>query len=323
MQQLKLEQMEENTQIKVDSKQVVITENNAGQRIDNFLIRYFGKIPNSRIYQMLRKGEVRVNKRRTRQSYKLEVNDVVRIPPVYISEKQTFTPNQSIQKKILNSIIFEDEGLIAINKPPGIVVHGGSKQSYGVIEIFRALNDDYRSLELVHRLDKDTSGCIILAKGIPILRNLQEILRDRKTVKTYLALLSGSFTESEKIINKPLRKNIIRSGERVVTIDKNGKSASTIFYRKRLFNDATLDKNELLTGRTHQIRVHSASMGNFVIGDKKYGDKAVNLKFKKMGLSRMFLHSESLNFISPITKKRTIIKAPMEKSLVNFLEKLD
>ena len=210
--------MKENTQIKVDSKQVVITENNAGQRIDNFLIRYFGKIPNSRIYQMLRKGEVRVNKRRTRQSYKLEVNDVVRIPPVYISEKHTLTPNQSIQKKILNSIIFEDEGLIAINKPPGIVVHGGSKQSYGVIEIFRALNDDYRSLELVHRLDKDTSGCLILAKGIPILRKLQEILRDRKSVKTYLALLSGSFTESEKIINKPLRKNIIRSGERVVTI---------------------------------------------------------------------------------------------------------
>ena len=167
---------------KIDSKQIVITENNAGQRIDNFLMRFIGKIPNSRIYQMLRKGEVRVNGGRIKQNYKLKNNDAVRIPPVYLFETQTLKPNQAIQKKILQSIIFEDEGLVVINKPPGIVVHGGTRQSYGVIEIFRAIGGDYQTLELAHRLDKDTSGCLILAKNIPTLRALQKNLQDKKNI---------------------------------------------------------------------------------------------------------------------------------------------
>jgi len=315
--------MIKNLQKKTYSKQIVITENNAGQRIDNFLIRFFGKIPNSRIYQMLRKGEVRVNRGRIKPNYKLSRNDIVRIPPVYIDEKQSVKPNQTIQKIILNSIIFEDKGLVVINKPSGIVCHAGSRQSYGVIEIFRTIGAEYRSLELAHRLDKDTSGCLILAKNIPTLRKLQKNLQDKKSLKTYTALLSGKIKKKKNIINSPLRKNTVSSGERIVTIDEKGKSASTVFLREHLFKDSTLVKIELITGRTHQIRVHSASIGNFVIGDKKYGDKSVNYKFRKLGLKRMFLHAQSLNFISPITEKRIIIEAKLEEDLVNFLEKLD
>ncbi len=310
-------------QKKIDSKQIVITENNTGQRIDNFLIRFFGKIPNSRIYQMLRKGEVRVNRGRIKPHYKLNTNDIIRIPPVYIYEEEVVQPNQNIQKTILNSIVYEDEGLVVINKPAGIVSHGGSHQSYGVIEIFRAIGDEYQSLELVHRLDKDTSGCLILAKNIPILRKLQKRLRDKESLKTYKALLSGKVRKKKNEINSPLKKNTISSGERIVTIDDKGKSASTIFFRERIFKDSTLVKIELVTGRTHQIRVHSASVGNFVIGDKKYGDRLINSKFRKLGLKRMFLHAQSLNFISPITEKRIIIEADLEESLLDFLEKLN
>ena len=310
-------------QKKIDSKQIVITENNTGQRIDNFLIRFFGKIPNSRIYQMLRKGEVRVNRGRIKPHYKLNTNDIIRIPPVYIYEEEVVQPNQNIQKTILNSIVYEDEGLVVINKPAGIVSHGGSHQSYGVIEIFRAIGDEYRSLELVHRLDKDTSGCLILAKNIPILRKLQKRLRDKGSLKTYKALLSGKVRKKKNEINSPLKKNTISSGERIVTIDDKGKYASTIFFRERIFKDSTLVKIELVTGRTHQIRVHSASVGNFVIGDKKYGDRLINSKFRKLGLKRMFLHAQSLNFISPITEKRIIIEADLEESLLDFLEKLN
>ena len=308
---------------KIDSKQIVITENNVGQRIDNFLIRFIGKIPNSRIYQMIRKGEVRVNGGRIRQNYKLKNNDTVRIPPVYLFEKQTFKPSQVVQEKILDSIIFEDEGLVAINKPAGIVVHGGSRQSYGVIEIFREIGGDYQTLELAHRLDKDTSGCLILAKNIPTLRELQKNLQDKKSIKTYTALLSGKMRKRKDTINTPLRKNIKSSGERLVTIDEKGKTASTVFFRNNLYDNATLAKIKLITGRTHQIRVHSAFMGYPVIGDRKYGDKIVNNKFRKLGLKRMFLHANSLNFFSPVTKKRIIIEAKLEKSLVDFLNNLD
>ena len=315
--------MKENLQKKIDSKQIVITENNMGQRIDNFLVRYFGKVPNSRIYQMLRRGEVRVNRGRIKPHYKLKINDVIRIPPVFINEKQSLKPNRSLQKTILDSIIFEDEGIVVINKPSGIVVHSGSRQSHGVIEAFRAVGSEYQSLELAHRLDKDTSGCLILAKNIPTLRKLQKSLQDKKSIKTYTALLSGKMVKIKKIIKSPLKKNIVSSGEHMVTIDKFGKSASTVFFRERMFKDTTLVKIELMTGRTHQIRVHSASTGNFIVGDKKYGDRSVNNKFRNLGLKRMFLHAKSLNFISPITKKRLIIEADLGRDLVDFLKRLD
>jgi 23S rRNA pseudouridine955/2504/2580 synthase len=307
---------------KINSKQIVISADNAGQRIDNFLIRYFGKIPKSRVYQMLRKGEVRINSGRIKQTYKLVEGDILRVPPVYIDEQGQTIPSRSLQQRIADSIIFEDEGLIIINKPAGIVVHSGSGQSHGVIEAFRAMGDTYKKLELVHRLDKDTSGCLMLAKSIPILRQLHAAMNKNEIAKSYSALLAGRIADKKITIDAPLSKNSVSSGERIVTIDENGKSAVTKLSRERVFQSATLVNIQLITGRTHQIRVHSASIEHPVIGDMKYGDRIINREYKKLGLKRMFLHAKRLNFISPVTQQSLSIDAPLEPELCQFLEKL-
>jgi len=307
---------------KINSKQIVISADNAGQRIDNFLIRYFGKIPKSRVYQMLRKGEVRINSGRIKQTYKLVEGDILRVPPIYIDEQGQTIPSRSLQQRIADSIIFEDEGLIIINKPAGVVVHSGSGQSHGVIEAFRAMGDSYTKLELVHRLDKDTSGCLMLAKSIPILRQLHAAMNKNEIAKSYSALLAGRIADKKITIDAPLSKNSVSSGERIVTIDENGKSAVTKLSRERVFQSATLVNIQLITGRTHQIRVHSASIEHPVIGDMKYGDRIINREYKKLGLKRMFLHAKHLNFISPVTQKAFSVDAPLEPALCQFLEKL-
>ncbi|MCZ6803888.1 MAG: RluA family pseudouridine synthase [Proteobacteria bacterium] len=316
------EKMIQNRAKKVNSKQIVISNDAEGQRIDNFLIRYFGKIPKSRIYQMLRKGEVRINSGRVKQTYKLKNGDLLRVPPVYPDKRESSTPTRFLQLKIFDSVIFEDDGLIIINKPAGIVVHSGSGQAHGVIEAFRAIGGEYESLELVHRLDKDTSGCLILAKNSSALRQLHTAIKNEEITKSYCALLAGRLNKKKLTVNNPLRKNTVRSGERIVTVDKSGKSAVTIFSRERTFNSASLVNIELITGRTHQIRVHSASIGHSVIGDLKYGDRTINREFRKRGLKRMFLHAKSLKFKSPATRKITIVKAPLEQNLINLLDKL-
>jgi 23S rRNA pseudouridine955/2504/2580 synthase len=314
--------MNQNPTKKFKSKQLVITADNEGQRIDNFLLRYFGKIPKSRVYKMLRKGEVRINKGRVKQTYKLQKDDVLRIPPVYLDERKSTKPTHSLQQKMQDAIIFEDDDIIVINKPAGIVVHSGSGQNYGVIEAFRALGEAYEKLELVHRLDKDTSGCLILAKNIPVLRQLHHSIKNDQINKSYTALLAGRINEKKFTVNTPLSKNTVRSGERVVRIDEHGKTAVTNFIRGRVFQASSLVDIELITGRTHQIRVHSASIGHPVIGDKKYGDRKINNEFKKLGLNRMFLHASSLKFKSPKTDKQIIIKAPLDIVLTELLEKL-
>lgn len=307
---------------KINSKQIVISADNAGQRIDNFLIRYFGKIPKSRVYQMLRKGEVRINSGRIKQTYKLVEGDILRVPPVYLDEQGHTIPSRSLQQKIADSIIFEDEGMIIINKPPGIVVHSGSGQSHGVIEAFRAMGDNYKKLELVHRLDKDTSGCLMLAKSIPILRQLHNAMNNDEISKSYCALLAGRIAEKKITVDSPLSKDTVSSGERIVTVDENGKSAKTIFSRERVFQSATLVNIRLITGRTHQIRVHSASIEHPVIGDMKYGDRIINREYKKLGLKRMFLHAKSLKFTSPVSNQSMSIDAPLGPELCKFLEQL-
>ncbi len=178
--------MIQNRAKKVNSKQIVISNDAEGQRIDNFLIRYFGKIPKSRIYQMLRKGEVRINSGRVKQTYKLKSGDLLRVPPVYLDKRESSTPTRFLQLKIFDSVIFEDDGLIIINKPAGIVVHSGSGQAHGVIEAFRAIGGEYESLELVHRLDKDTSGCLILAKNSSVLRQLHTAIKNEEITKSYI-----------------------------------------------------------------------------------------------------------------------------------------
>jgi 23S rRNA pseudouridine955/2504/2580 synthase len=312
--------MDQNQVKKINSKQIVISADNNGQRIDNFLIRYFGKIPKSRIYKMLRKGEVRVNKGRKKQTYKLKTGDTLRIPPVYLDEEKSKSPPVYLQQKILESVIFEDEGMIVINKPAGIVVHSGSGQAHGVIEAFRAVGEKYEKLELVHRLDKDTSGCLILAKNIPLLRQLHEIINNGEMTKFYSALLVGQLDKKKITVDRALSKN--PSNEKIIIDEEAGKQAITIFYRKDVFNTASLVNIELITGRTHQIRVHSASLGHPVLGDSKYGDRTINRGYKKMGLKRMFLHAKSLSFVSPVTQKKLTVEAPLEANLISFLDKL-
>lgn len=312
--------MNQNRPKKTNSKQIVISGDNEGQRIDNFLIRYFGKIPKSRIYQMLRKGEVRVNKGRIKQTYKLKTGDTLRLPPVYLDEEKSKIPPAYLQQKILESIIFEDDGIIIINKPAGIAVHSGSGQAHGVIEAFRASGGKYENLELVHRLDKDTSGCLILAKNIPVLRLLHEIINNGEMTKLYSTLLAGRFDNKKMTVNSALSKN--PSNERMETVEQGGKSATTIFFSEDVFDRASLVNIELITGRTHQIRVHSASIGHPVLGDTKYGDRALNREFKKMGLKRMFLHAKLLSFKSPVTQKKITVEAPLEANLINFLDNL-
>lgn len=314
--------MNQNHTKKINSKQIVISKDHEGQRIDNFLIRYLGKIPKSRIYQMIRKGEVRINKGRVKQTYKLIKDDLLRIPPIYLDEYASESPSAFLQQKIHNSIIYEDDGIIIINKPAGVVVHSGSGQSHGVIEAFRAIGKQYEKLELVHRLDKDTSGCLILAKSIPVLRQMNAAIKNNEVKKFYTALLAGKVSKKKWIVNTPLSKNETRHGEQLVTIDKKGKSAETVIYRKQIFASASLAKIELMTGRTHQIRVHSASIGHCVIGDKKYGDRIVNQEFKRLGFKRMFLHASSLSFKSPITQKTMNIEAPLDQDSMNLLTKI-
>jgi 23S rRNA pseudouridine955/2504/2580 synthase len=315
--------MNQNRPKKINSKQIVISDDNEGQRIDNFLIRYFGNIPKSRIYQMLRKGEVRINRGRVKQTYKLIKGDLLRLPPVYLDERKFSTPTHTLQQKVVDSIIYEDNGLIVINKPAGIVVHSGSGQAHGVIEAFRAIGGDYEKLELVHRLDKDTSGCLILAKNIPILRQLHAAMTKGEIKKSYCALLAGRINKKKWTVNTALSKNALSSGERMVTVNEKGKSAVTIFFRERVFDSASLVNIELITGRTHQIRVHSASIEHPVIGDMKYGERSINHDFKKRGLKRMFLHAKTLKFTSPIDQKKIIIEAPLEHDLINLLDKLN
>lgn len=313
--------MKKNSSKKVNSKQIVIKTNNDGQRIDNFLIRYFGEIPKSRIYQMLRKGEVRVNKGRIKQTYKIKTGDIVRLPPVYLNGEETDEAPRYLQEKILKSIIYEDEGIIVINKPAGVVVHSGSGQNHGVIEAFRDVGKQYTKIELVHRLDKETSGCLILARNIPVLRKLHNMINNGEISKIYTTLLAGHVKNEKIIVNKALCKN--STDERIITVEKGGKEAKSIFHRIKSYGEASLMNVDLITGRTHQIRVHSASIGHPVLGDSKYGHRLLNREYRKKGLKRMFLHAKSLNFISPVTGKEITIEAPLDGKLLNFLDKLN
>ncbi len=315
--------MSENPLKKEDSKHIVISGADAGRRIDNYLIRYFGKFPKVRIYQMLRRGEVRVNKRRIKQGYRLMAGDRVRIPPVYKAEAGPRNPGHSLIQKMTAAIIYEDADIVVLNKPAGIAVHGGSGHDYGVIEALRLANRDYARLELVHRLDKATSGCLLLAKNMPALRQLHDLMRAGKITKIYLALLAGRLAKQRYQLNSALQKNRLRSGERVVSVAESGKPAITRFFRERVYNDSTLVRAELITGRTHQIRVHGADSGHPVIGDSKYGARDINNTYKAKGLKRLFLHAQSLAFCLPANGKDLRISAPLPADLAGLLARLD
>ncbi|MDT8281225.1 MAG: RluA family pseudouridine synthase [Gammaproteobacteria bacterium] len=305
--------------------QINIDENQAGQRIDNFLMKHLKGVPRSHIYRLLRSGQVRINSGRIKPHYKLQPGDVLRVPPVVIKENDSGQIPQGVLQKLESAIIFENDDIIAINKPAGIAVHKGSGLNFGVIEAFRQLLPE-QPLELVHRLDRDTSGCLLLAKNRQILAELHELLRQEKLThieKTYIALLDGLWTQGKTTIDIGLSK-IKRGGEHIVQIDKHGDRAISHFERIESFAEQTaracsLMKITIDTGRTHQIRVHAQHSGHPIIGDSKYGNKEANRYYREAGLKRQFLHAAQLYLPlpDPIT-----IKAPLSDELEALLKVL-
>ncbi|WP_199608796.1 23S rRNA pseudouridine(955/2504/2580) synthase RluC [Flocculibacter collagenilyticus] len=302
-----------------------IEEDYAGQRIDNYLRTFLKGVPKSKIYRIIRKGEVRVNKKRVKPEYKLQSGDVVRIPPVTVSESQDTAPskNLSMVSSLESHILYEDKALIVLNKPSGMAVHGGSGLSFGVIEALRSLRPEAKHLELVHRLDRDTSGCLMIAKKRSVLKHLHEQLRSKKVQKNYLALVRGVWPKSIKVVTEPLRKNTLKSGERIVIVDhKEGKASETRFRIEKQFKEATLIDAFPVTGRTHQIRVHTACVNHAIACDDKYGDENFAKRMNAIGLKRLFLHAHQLRFIHPVSETTMSVEAPLDAQLKNALEKL-
>ncbi|WP_434925918.1 23S rRNA pseudouridine(955/2504/2580) synthase RluC [Shewanella sp. HL-SH2] len=304
---------------------VTIDEDNVEQRIDNFLLTKLKGVPKSMIYRIVRKGEVRVNKKRIKPEYKLQIDDVVRIPPVRVAEKDNRTapsPNLSRVSQLEERIIHEDKFLIVLNKPAGIAVHGGSGVDYGVIEGLRSLRPQQKFLELVHRLDKDTSGVLLVAKKRSALKHLHEQLRSKTMQKDYLALVRGDWQAKDKVIKAPLLKITLKSGERIVRVNPEGKECETRYRIMQRFDGATLVKASPVTGRTHQIRVHCQFAGHAIACDDKYSEQKFDDSMRAIGLNRLFLHAAELKFTHPETDTTMQVSAPLDDVLLQTLEKL-
>ncbi len=312
-----------NAQPRAGVVHIEVTDAYAGQRIDNFLLRQLKGVPKSRVYRILRKGEVRVNKSRVKAEYRLCEGDVVRIPPVRMAEAK---PQQSVSdrlhKLLEQAVLFEDDRLLIINKPSGLAVHGGSGVSQGLIEALRVIRPQARFLELVHRLDRDTSGCVMVAKKRSMLRYLHEQLRTGTIDKRYLALVVGRWPNRRKVVSAPLLKNMLRSGERMVNVSPEGKKSTTEFSIVERFEGATLVEAKPITGRTHQIRVHALSVGHPLLGDEKYGDEQANKHFKGRGLRRLFLHAASLDVPMSEGESNLKVSAPISDDLQQLLDNL-
>jgi len=304
---------------------VQIDADHAGQRIDNFLMSQLKGVPRSHIYQLLRSGQVRVNSGRKKPLYKLKLDDKVRIPPARISEDKETTIPDSVIKLIEDSILFENDDLLILNKPSGIAVHSGSGLAFGVIEALKQQHpEDF--LELVHRLDRETSGCLLIAKNRSTLTWLHELLRDESRSgigKYYLALVAGQW-HGASTIDAPLKKSV-RGGEHMVEINDNGQRAISHFETQKIYPKASLVEVKIETGRTHQIRVHAAHAGHPIAGDKKYGDDSFNKTMKKAGLKRLFLHAARIELpaANPTKNKPLIIEAPLNDELQNVLKNLE
>lgn len=304
---------------------VTIDEDHFEQRIDNFLLTKLKGVPKSMIYRIVRKGEVRVNKKRIKPEYKLQIGDIVRVPPVRIAEKDYRTApsaNLSRVSQLEARIIHEDTHLIVLNKPAGIAVHGGSGVDYGVIEGLRSLRPQQKFLELVHRLDKDTSGVLLVAKKRSALKHLHEQLRSKTMQKDYLALVRGDWQASDKVVKAPLLKITLKSGERMVRVNKEGKESETRYKIMQRYQGCTLVKASPVTGRTHQIRVHCQYTGHAIACDDKYSEQQFDDSMRALGLDRLFLHAAELKFTHPENNEIMQVKAPLDDVLLNTLDKL-
>lgn len=302
---------------------VNIAESHAGQRIDNFLLNLEKGVPKSRIYRALRKGEVRVNKGRVKPTYKIRSGDAVRVPPLRSRVQKKITHiDAQLAADLEKQILFEDSDMLAMNKPAGLAVHGGSGIQLGLIEALRVMRPELPFLELVHRLDRETSGCLLVAKNRQALLDLQNQLRAHHVDKFYLTLLKKGWSSGERLCEQPLIKNVLDAGERMVTVSSHGKNAKTRFIPLEHVKGAQFTEVELFTGRTHQIRVHSAHLGCPVAGDSKYGDRAWNKTLRQQGLKRQFLHAARLRLRHPGDQRLLEFNAPLADDLQLFLNTL-
>jgi len=299
-----------------------ISADQAGQRIDNFLLSRLKGVPKSRVYRLLRKGEVRINKGRIRPEYRLIEDDVVRVPPIRVSKQVAAVPGRSLRGILGQSILLETEEFLVINKPFGLAVHGGSGINLGVIESLRAMREPHAYLELAHRLDRDTSGCLLIAKSRRVLKHLQDQMRHRSMDKRYITLVSGRWAKERREVNAPLLKQTVASGERIVRANSEGKPSLTRFKLLKHYANASLLEVKLETGRTHQIRVHCQLVGHPLAGDPKYGNENFNQILRTIGLKRLFLHAAQLAFTSPETGERVKVEAPLPNELEGLLKKL-
>jgi 23S rRNA pseudouridine955/2504/2580 synthase len=304
-------------------KSVTVDEDSAGQRLDNFLIRELKGVPKTHVYRIIRSGEVRVNKGRAGADTRVAAGDVVRVPPVRTSQAADLKAARPAPAREF-PVLLEDEAVLAIDKPAGVAVHGGSGVSFGVIEQLRQARPHAKFLELVHRLDRETSGILLVARKRSALTNLQDQFRERETGKTYLALVPGVWPASNKVIDVPLHKYLQADGERRVKVvakdDPDGMRSITLVKVARKLAGFSLLEVTIKTGRTHQIRVHLASQGHAIAGDDKYGDFDLNKGLYKQGLKRMFLHAWRLQFNHPVTGERVELVAPLPADLQHFVD---
>lgn len=309
---------------KLQVRHVSIPEDGAGQRIDNFLLRELKGVPRSHVYRLLRTGQVRVNGGRIKPDHRLAAGDAVRLPPVSLPGTPVRgAPSKAQRAWVADAIRHEDDYVLVVDKPAGIAVHGGSGIGHGVIEVLRALRPE-ATLELAHRLDRETSGCLLVAKRRAALRRLHAAFREGKVEKRYLALLAGRWAHGRTTVGAALKRNLLQGGERMVrVVDDGGKAARTEFRPLTLYAGASYMEIVIDTGRTHQIRVHAAHSGHPVIGDGKYGDDAVNKRFRARGLKRMFLHAHGLTLPHPSGQGELSVEAPLPDELRAVLTQLE
>jgi len=306
----------------VSVRHLTVDENSSGQRLDNYLTRELKGVPRTRLYRALRKGEVRVNKGRVKAAYRLVTGDIVRIPPLrQPAPSDPPTIPRYWGEQISRRVVYEDGDLLVIDKPSGLAVHGGSGLSFGLIECLRQMRSEDRYLELVHRLDRDTSGLILIARRPAILREMHRQLREKHVDKRYLALVAGSWPKNCRVVDAPLEKNVLQSGERMVRVSREGKRAVTEFSIVERLRGATLIEARPITGRTHQIRVHAKHAGFPLLGDDKYSDDRTAAFCQQIGLKRLFLHARSLSFSLPDVG-RLELRAELEPKLESILDKL-
>lgn len=302
-----------------------VDSENSGRRMDNFLFSQLKDVPKSVIYRLIRQKEVKVNKKRVDLDSRLQEGDKVVIYSLKLSARRksaALVPSSGAENKLLQAILYEDDNVIVLNKPVGMAVHGGTDVSLGVIEILRHAREDLPFIELVHRLDRETSGCLVIAKKRSVLRELHQGLRDGSFDKTYFALTLGHWPKPHNRVTVSLRKNVKTSGERKVKVDETGKESITDFEVRQVFSQATFVAVRLYTGRTHQIRVHAEYAGHPIAGDEKYGDRAFNRIMKQQGLKRLFLHAGKIKFKIPSKDKTIDVEAPLDEELGGFLTTL-